>query len=39
VFVDDLLANVEAASAEGLHGLHFSTPERLRADLAALGLL
>ncbi len=39
VFVDDLPANVAAACAEGLHGLHFTAPERLRADLAALGLL
>lgn len=39
VFVDDLPANVEAARAAGLHGLHFTTPERLRTDLGALGLL
>jgi 2-haloacid dehalogenase len=39
VFVDDLAANVEAARAEGLHGLHFTTPERLREELAALGAL
>jgi 2-haloacid dehalogenase len=39
VFVDDLQANVAAARAEGLHALHFTVPERLRADLAALGLL
>jgi 2-haloacid dehalogenase len=38
-FVDDLPANVEAARAAGLHGLHFTTPARLRADLATLGLL
>jgi 2-haloacid dehalogenase len=39
VFVDDLAANVEAARAEGLHGVHFTTPERLREELAALGVL
>ena len=39
VFVDDLPVNVEAARAEGLHGVHFTTPERLRDDLVALGVL
>ena len=39
VFVDDLPANVEAARAEGLHGVHFTTPERLRDDLVKLGAL
>lgn len=39
VFVDDSPANVAAGRAAGLHALHFTTPERLRADLAALGLL
>ena len=39
VFVDDVPANVEAARAEGLHGVHFTTPERLRADLVQLGAL
>ena len=39
VFVDDLPANVEAARGEGLHGVHFTTPERLRDDLVALGVL
>jgi 2-haloacid dehalogenase len=39
VFIDDLPANVEAARAHGLHGLHFISPEKLRADLAALRLL
>jgi 2-haloacid dehalogenase len=39
VFVDDLPVNVEAARGEGLHAVHFTTPERLRADLAALGVL
>ena len=39
VFVDDLPANVEAARAEGLRGVHFSTPERLREELVKLGAL
>jgi 2-haloacid dehalogenase len=39
VFVDDLPANVEAARGEGLQGLHFTTPERLRHDLTSLGVL
>jgi len=39
VFVDDLPANVEAARGEGLHAVHFTTPERLREELAALGVL
>jgi len=39
VFVDDLPANVAAARAEGLHGVHFTTAERLREDLRALGVL
>lgn len=39
VFVDDLPANVEAGRASGLHALHFTGPERLRAELEALGLL
>ena len=39
VFVDDLPANVEAARGEGLHAVHFTTPERLRADLVTLGAL
>jgi 2-haloacid dehalogenase len=39
VFVDDLPANVEAARGEGLHAVHFTTPERLRAELVELGAL
>src|SRR5262245_55145120 len=39
VFVDDVPANVEAARGEGLHALHFTTPERLRDELVALGAL
>ena len=39
VFVDDSPANVEAATALGLTGLHFTGAERFRADLEQLGLL
>jgi 2-haloacid dehalogenase len=38
-FVDDSEANVAAGRAAGLHALHFTSPERLRAELVALGLL
>lgn len=38
VFIDDLAENVEAARAVGMTGLVFTSPERLAADLAALGL-
>lgn len=36
VFVDDLVVNVEAGRAAGLRALHFTSPERLRADLQGL---
>ncbi|MEO8157152.1 MAG: HAD family phosphatase [Betaproteobacteria bacterium] len=39
VFIDDSLRNVEAGREAGLHALHFSGPQQLRADLAGLGLL
>jgi 2-haloacid dehalogenase len=39
VFVDDSPVNVAAGRAAGLHALHFTSPERLRAELVALGLL
>jgi 2-haloacid dehalogenase len=39
VYVDDVAANAAAASALGVTGLVFTTPERLRADLVALGRL
>lgn len=38
-FIDDSPANVAAADALGLRGLHFSSAERLKQDLRALGLL
>jgi 2-haloacid dehalogenase len=39
VFIDDSPANVAAGRAAGMHALHFTAPERLRADLVALGVL
>ena len=39
VFIDDRLPNVEAARALGFHGIHFQSPEGLRAGLEKLGLL
>lgn len=39
VFIDDSLKNVEGARAVGMTGLHFTTPEALRRDLVALGVL
>jgi 2-haloacid dehalogenase len=39
VYIDDVERNVTAAAAIGLAALQFRTPERLRDDLAALGLL
>jgi 2-haloacid dehalogenase len=38
-FVDDSPANVEAARGLGMTGLLFTDADRLRADLAALGLV
>jgi len=38
-FIDDVPANVEAARACGLRAIQFTSPGKLRADLAALGLL
>lgn len=37
VFIDDSPPNVAGAQRVGMHGLHFTTPERLRTDLVALG--
>ncbi len=39
VFIDDAPANVEAASALGLHAIRFSSARSLRAELVSLGLL
>ena len=39
VFIDDVAGNAEAASALGIHGIHFRSPEQLRSELIGLGLL
>ena len=39
VFVDDNPKNVAAASALGIHGIHFTEPAALRRELAAVGML
>jgi 2-haloacid dehalogenase len=39
VFIDDAPVNVAAGRACGLHAIHFTSAERLREDLAAIGLL
>ena len=39
VFVDDVAANADAASALGIHGIHFRSPNQLRRELVAVGLL
>lgn len=39
VFIDDVAANAAAASALGLHGIHFRSPELLRHELVEVGLL
>jgi 2-haloacid dehalogenase len=39
VYIDDVAANVAAALPFGIHGIHFTTPTRLREELVALGLL
>jgi 2-haloacid dehalogenase len=39
VFIDDVSGNAAAASALGIHGIHFRSPDQLRRELAAVGLL
>jgi 2-haloacid dehalogenase len=39
VFIDDVAANAAAASALGLHGIHFRSADQLRRELVAVGLL
>lgn len=39
VFIDDNPRNAQAATALGMHGLHFRTAAELRRDLAQLALL
>ena len=39
VFIDDVRDNAAAASVLGIHGIHFQSPDQLRRELAAVGLL
>jgi 2-haloacid dehalogenase len=39
VFIDDVERNAAAATVLGLHGIHFRSPEQLRRELAAVGIL
>ncbi len=39
VFIDDVAANAQAASALGFHGIHFRSAALLRRELEDLGLL
>ena len=39
VFIDDDPRNAAAATALGIHGIHFRGPGELRRDLAAVGIL
>lgn len=38
VFLDDTLANIKAAEALGIHGIHFQNKEQAEAELRALGV-
>jgi putative hydrolase of the HAD superfamily len=38
IFIDDLLGNIEAARAQGWHGIHFKNAAQVTSDLQALGL-
>jgi 2-haloacid dehalogenase len=39
LFIDDNARNVEGAKSCGLHGIHFHSPEQLREELAAYGII
>jgi 2-haloacid dehalogenase len=39
VYIDDVKRNADAATALGLHGIHFTDPAALRRELETLGLL
>ena len=39
VYIDDNPKNAAAATALGMRGIHFATPEALRSELVGLGLL
>jgi putative hydrolase of the HAD superfamily len=38
IFIDDLLGNIEAARAQGWHGIHFKNAEQVSHGLQALGI-
>jgi putative hydrolase of the HAD superfamily len=38
IFIDDLLCNIEAAQAQGWHGIHFKNAEQVSHGLQALGI-
>lgn len=38
VFIDDLLGNIEAAQAQGWHGIHFKNATQVTQELQAAGL-
>lgn len=38
VFIDDLLGNVQAARAQGWHGIHFESAQQVTAELLQFGL-
>ena len=39
VFIDDAPGNAAAASTLGIHGIHFRSPDQLRQELVAVGML
>ena len=39
VFIDDVARNAQAASALGIHGIHFRSADQLRRELIAVGIL
>ncbi|MFO1133519.1 MAG: HAD family phosphatase [Hyphomicrobiales bacterium] len=39
VFIDDSMRNVTGAEAVGMKAIHFTSPDALRAELMAMGLL
>ncbi|MQQ99416.1 HAD family hydrolase [Glaciimonas soli] len=39
VYIDDMLYNVVAARELGFHGIHFQSPQQLKAELIALDVL
>ena len=39
VFIDDVADNAAAAESLGVHGIHFRSPQQLRLELVAVGIL